>query len=100
MDIIIQSQGFKASGHLEDLLREKLEKIGHHANKIMRADVNLYLGATNEIKNNYCDIRLEVPGNDHFAKKNSTSFEHAIVECVDALQHMIEKSKEKETSYR
>ena len=100
MDIIIQAEGFKASEHLEDLLREKLDKVAHHAPKVIRAHVILLKGPATELKNNYCEIRLEVPGNDHFVKKHSSSFEHAIVECTEALQHMVERSKEKELSHR
>jgi putative sigma-54 modulation protein len=100
MEINVQSQGFKASENLENLIREKLERLGHHTDKIIRAHVILFKGADAELKNDYCEIRLEVPGNDHFVKKNSSSFEHAIAECVDALQHMVERSKEKEMSSR
>jgi len=45
-------------------------------------------------------MRLEVACYDHFAKKNSTTFEHAITETVDALEHMVEKAKEKDMSKR
>ena len=98
MNITLQAQGFKASEDLTTFLHEKLGKLGDHSDKILRADVTLSMGAAGELQNNYCEIRLVVPGNDHFAKKNSSSFEHAIVESVHALQHMLEKSKEKEKS--
>ncbi len=100
MDIIIQCEGFTASEHLELFLQEKIEKLAQHSDKIIRAHVTFLKGAASEINNNYCEIRLEVPGNDHFAKKHSSSFEHAITECIDALQHQVDKSKEKELSAR
>ena len=100
MDIIIQSQGFKTSSNLENLIGEKIGKLGQHTDKIIRAHITLIKGAETELNNNYCEIRLEVPGNDHFAKKNNSSFEHAIAQCVDALQHMLERSKDKERSNR
>jgi ribosomal subunit interface protein len=98
MDIIIQSIGFTASDLLEQFVREKLSKVDHHVHNIMRADVTLSKGPKAELRNNYCEIRLVVPGYDHFAEKNSTSFEHAITECIDALHHMIERAKDKELS--
>ncbi len=100
MNIIIQSQGFKASENLEGLIREKLEKLGQHTDKIIRANVTLIKGSEHELNNNFCEIRLEVPGNDHFVKKNNSTFEHAIAESVNALQHMLERSKDKELSHR
>ena len=98
MNNTVQAQGFKVSDDLNTFLHEKLSKLGEHTDKIIRADVTLFMGAAGELQNNYCEIRLVVPGNDHFAKKNSSSFEHAIVESVHALQHMLEKSKEREKS--
>jgi len=100
MEIILQCEGFKASEGLENLIHDKLGKLAHHSDKIMNAHVTLLKGPEAELQNNYCEIRLEVPGNDLFVKKNSSSFEHAIAECMTALQHMVEKNKEKEMSHR
>ena len=100
MEIILQCVGFTASDHLEQLLHDKLGKLTRHTDKVMNAHVTLTKGPEAELKNNYCEIRLEVPGNDLFVKKNSTSFEHSVVECVDALHQMLEKNKEKELAAR
>jgi len=100
MDIIIQSIGFKASDSLEQFVHEKLSKIDNHNHNIIRADVTLSKGPKAELQNDYCEIRLVIPGYDHFVEKNSSSFEHAIVEAIDALQHMIERTKDKEISKR
>ena len=100
MHIIIQSIGFKASDSLNQFIHEKLSKVDHHNHNIIRVDVTLTKGPEAELYGDYCEIRLEIPGYDHFVKKNSNSFEHAIVESVDALQHMIEKTKDKEISKR
>jgi len=100
MNIIIQSPGFKASESLETYVREKLTKLNEHDSKIIRADVTLYLGPQSEQANNYCEIRLEVPGADHFVKKNSTTFEHSVIESVEALHRMIQKDKDKNIDRR
>jgi len=100
MDIILQSIGFTASDKLREFVNEKLDKFGHHLHNVIRADVTLTKGPEAEQRNNYCEMRLEVSGYDHFAKKNSTTFEHAITETVDALEHMVEKAKEKDMSKR
>ena len=99
MDIIIQSLGFKHSNSLEEFVREKLSKLNNEAEKIVRANVTLYQGSgTNQ--NNYCEIRLEVPGNDHFVKKHNEVFESAILEAVETLTKVFRRSKEKEMSRR
>jgi putative sigma-54 modulation protein len=95
MDIIIQSLGFTASENLENFIREKLDKFEREA-KIIRANVTLFMGPDSNPGKYYCEIRLEVPGNDHFVKKNSDTFERAIVDSVDTIHHALRKAKEKQ----
>ncbi|MEO8769864.1 MAG: HPF/RaiA family ribosome-associated protein [Ferruginibacter sp.] len=95
MNIIIQSLGFKSSESLEIFIREKISNIKD--DKIIRANVILFKGPASNPENDYCEIRLEVPGNDHFVKKHSAHFEVAITECVDILTQMLTKAKEKKS---
>ena len=97
MDIIIQSLGFKASEHLEDLIREKLNRIINESDKVIRANVTLYIGSDSNPENNVCEIRLEVPGNDLFIKESAKDdFEQAVDSAVNKLQSMLRKTKEKQ----
>ena len=100
MDIIIQSLGFKASDHLEEFVREKVNRAVLESDKVVRANVTLYAASESNPNNNVCEIRVEVPGNDHFVKKASSVFEQAITECTDALQQIIRKAKDKQISNR
>jgi putative sigma-54 modulation protein len=100
MDIIIQSLGFKASDHLEGFIREKLNRVLLQSDTVIRANVTLYAGSESNPENNVCEIRLEVPGNDHFVKKSSDVFEKAIAECIDALQKIIRRTRDKQISNR
>jgi putative sigma-54 modulation protein len=95
MDIIIQSLGFTAGADLEGFIRQKLEKFDKEIN-IIRANVALYTGSQSNPNWSYCEIRLEVPGNDIFVKRNSDSFEKAIIDTVSTLQKNIHKAKEKQ----
>jgi putative sigma-54 modulation protein len=97
MDIIIQSLGFKAGADLEAFVREKIGKLDNELN-IIRANVVLYTGSQSNPNWSYCEIRLEVPGNDLFVKRNSDSFEKAIVDTVNILQQNIHKAKEKQVA--
>jgi putative sigma-54 modulation protein len=95
MDIIIQSLGFKAGEELESYIREKLSKLTP-SDHIVRANVTLYLGPDRATPNDYCEIRLEVPGNDLFVKQSNTDFDQAVDEAVNRLQNMLRKAKEKQ----
>ena len=95
MDVIIQSLGFKAGADLEAFVREKLEKFDKELN-IIRANVTLYTGSQSNPNRSYCEIQLEVPGNDLFVKRNSDSFEKAIGDTIRTLKLNVLKAKEKQ----
>ena len=98
MDIIIQSLGFKAGDTLENFIREKVSSL--KSDHIVRANVTLFMGPDNNPDNNYCEIRLEVPGNDHFVKKQGQFFETAVNECMDVLTQMLNKDKDVQVARR
>ena len=98
MDIIIQSLGFNAGESLERFIKEKVTAL--KSDTIVRANVTLFLGPSSSPENNYCEIRLEVPGNDHFVKKQSQYFETSVSECVDVLTQMIKKTRDKDIARR
>ena len=95
MDIIIQSLGFTAGEELENYVREKIEKLKPN-DHIVRANVTLFLGPDKSITNTYCEIRLEIPGNDLFIKENSPEFEQSVDTAIDRLQAVMRKAKEKQ----
>jgi putative sigma-54 modulation protein len=98
MDIIIQSLGFNAGDSLESFIREKVNTL--KSDTIVRANVTLYKGPASNPENDYCEIRLEVPGNDHFVKKVGAHFETSVHECVDVLNNMIKKARDKSVDRR
>lgn len=94
MDVIIQSKGFTAGKELEDYIIDKLQKLNKMDDGIIRARVMLQEGQE-QVDNKHCDIRLEVPGNDLFVKKNSANYEAAALEAIDTLQSVIRRNKDK-----
>ena len=94
MDVIIQSLGFKHSEHLESYINEKLQKLTP-GDRIIRANVTLFQGPDRAAPTDYCEIRLEVPGPDLFVKESSAEFEQAIDECINKLQGILRKQKDK-----
>lgn len=89
MDIIIQHLGFNTSETLDAFIREKINTL--KSDKIVRANVTLYLASDGNPNNQVCEIRLEVPGNDYFVKKGSVHFETAVNECVNILKNKFKK---------
>ena len=99
MDIIIQSLGFKAGEDLEAYVKEKLSKLNPN-DHIVRANVVLFLGPDKASRNTYCEIRLEVPGNDHFIKESDTDMYQAVDMAVNKLQQIVRKARDKQSDKR
>ncbi|GAB4092189.1 HPF/RaiA family ribosome-associated protein [Flaviaesturariibacter terrae] len=99
MDIIIQSLGFKHSNELEGYIREKLEKKLKSTDRIVRANVTLFQGPDRNTAENYCEIRLEVPGPDLFVKEHSASYEQAVDSCIDVLASQMKRAHDKQIAH-
>ncbi len=91
--IVLQSVQFKASEKLEAYVNEKVGKLLEQDSSIIRADVTLFEGEAGNHRNQFCEILLSVPGENHFVKKNSESYEKSIQDAVKTLQQVIRKRK-------
>lgn len=100
MDVLIQSLGFKAGQGLESYVSEKVNKLDHMTDNVVRADVTLFMGPESQPDKYHCEIRLEVPGKDHFVKKNADTFEKAVMSAVGSLQNMVRKVKARQSDKR
>lgn len=98
--IILQSVQFKASSRLEAFVQEKVSKLFEQDPSIIRADVTLFEGSAGDTKNRFCEIRLSVPGTNHFVKKNSENYEKSILDAVRTLQKILRRHKTKEIMNR
>ncbi len=95
MNVKINSVHFKADRKLEAFIQEKVGKLTQYFDGIVSADVILKLENTETPENKITEIKLSIPGNDLYAKKQSKTFEEATDEVVDALKVQIKKYKEK-----
>ncbi len=95
MKVTVQSVHFNADQKLLDFIEAKLEKLATHYDKIIESEVTLRLENASNNENKVAEIRLHVPGNDLFAKRQCSSFEEATDLAVDALRNQITKHKEK-----
>ena len=98
MNIKINSVKFSPTKKLETFVSEKIKKLSQYSEDIIGAEVFLKLENTQELENKVAEIRIEIPGNDLFVKKQSKSFEESTDNAIDALKKLISKYKEKRKS--
>ncbi len=95
MNIKMQSIGFKTDQKLEAFITQKLTKLNKFDNNINGYNVTLNVENSDPKENKVVEIKVNVPGNELFAKKQSNSFEAATELVVEALRIQILKNKEK-----
>jgi putative sigma-54 modulation protein len=95
MEITIQSLHFTANADLNNFVIDKVNKLAHHYDRILSANVVLKVDKSKTADNKVCEIRLAVPGEDLFAKNQYETFEEATTATVDALENQITKMKAK-----
>ena len=93
MEIIISSLNFKTDKTLEIFVREKVSKLFNQCNKIIRVCVTLREAGNRNPENKLCEIRLVIPGNDHFVKKCTRVYEKSVLQAVQALQKILRRNK-------
>jgi ribosome-associated translation inhibitor RaiA len=94
MHITIQSVNFKAGSTLEYFIAEKVSKLFRQSDHIIRAEVTLREGDRGNRYNKLCEIRLVIPGNDHFVSKGSEGYEKSVLESVRTMQQVLRSSKQ------
>jgi len=95
MNMNMQSVGFKADKKLEAFINQKLSKLSKFDNSICDYNVILNIENSDPKENKVVEVKINVPGNELFARKQSNSFEAATELVTDALRIQILKNKEK-----
>lgn len=95
MKVNITSVHFKSDKKLEEYIQDKVGKLSGFFDGVIGSDVTLKLEKNEKEGNKIAEIRLQIPGNDLFAKKQSKSFEQATDTAVEALRKQLTKYKEK-----
>lgn len=98
MKVKIQTVHFNADKNLESFIHERMDKLITRHQDIVLAEVTLRLDKAQTMENKIAEIKLEVPGNNLFAKKQSKTFEEAADTAVEALQRQLKKYKDKRSS--
>jgi putative sigma-54 modulation protein len=95
MNIQIHSVRFDADKKLLDFIDQKVKKLGRYYDQIIGVDVFLRLAKSENTENKIAEIKLDIPVNPLFAKKQSKTFEEAVDLSIDALKIQITRQKEK-----
>jgi putative sigma-54 modulation protein len=90
---IDQFFAFQGRCKLEEFIKEKVSKFPNLFEGVLGCDVILKLDQASNNENKIAEIRVLIPGNDLFAKKQAKSFEEAVDNSVDALKRQIKASK-------
>ena len=88
-----------ATPQLLDFIKRKVDKLEAIYERIVDGEVFLKLENGEAIDNKIVEIKLNIPGNQLFAKEQSESFEAATDQAVDALRRQLRKYKEKQSSH-
>ncbi|MCP4313516.1 MAG: HPF/RaiA family ribosome-associated protein [Bacteroidetes bacterium] len=95
MDIKMHSIRFDADQKLLDFINTKINKLPNVYDDIMGAEVFLRLNNDEDRENKLVEIKLDIKGQNVFAKKQCKSFEEATDLSIDALKKQLVKRKGK-----
>ncbi len=96
MEIKIHSIHFDADQKLIDFIEKKVGKLVQFYDNILGAEIFLRLDKDQSLENKLVEIKLAIPKNDLFAKKQSRTFEESTDNAVEALRRQLQKTKEKQ----
>jgi putative sigma-54 modulation protein len=95
MKLTINAVHFKTDQKLEEFISKKLSKVEKLYNSVIASEIVLKVDKNESRGNKITEIKLMIPGNDLFVKKQSDSFEQATDIAVNALIKQLKKHKDK-----
>ncbi len=95
MKININAVRFKTDKKLDDFISDKVGKLYQYFDGVIGSEITLRLDSNEKVKDKIVEIRVMIPGNDLYAKKESKSFEEATTQAVEAVKKQLTKYKEK-----
>jgi putative sigma-54 modulation protein len=96
MKLQIHSIQFDADDKLIEVIKKKLNKLETFYDRIIDGEVFLKIENDESRINKIIEIKLNIPGNQLFAKERARSFEIGADEATEALRRQIKKFKEKQ----
>ncbi len=99
MKLQMHSIHFDADQKLVDFIQKKADKLETFYDRIIDGEVFMRLDKGDAKDNKVIEIKVNIPGNQLFAKVQSSSFEAATDEAAEALRRQLKKYKEKLTEH-
>ena len=96
MKLQIHSVRFDSDYKLINLIKKKLVKLETFYNRIIDGKVFLRIVNDESRINKIIEIKLNIPGNQLFAKERARTFEIGADEVTESLRRQIKKFKEKQ----
>ncbi|MEQ9441683.1 MAG: ribosome-associated translation inhibitor RaiA [Cyclobacteriaceae bacterium] len=98
MKLQMHAVHFDADPKLIDFIQRKTEKLEALYERIIDGEVFLKLENIGAVDNKIVEIKINIPGNQLFAKEQDESFEAAADKTVEALRRQLKKYKEKQAA--
>ena len=98
MKLKMQAVHFTADQKLLDFIQKKTDKLETFYDHIIDGEVFLRVEKVQDKDNKTVEIKLNLPGEQLFAKETASSFEAATDFTVEALRRQIKKYKGKKTA--
>ncbi len=95
MNVSINSVHFKADNKLEQFIERKVGKLSGLYEGVIGSEVTLKIDKAETKDNKVAEIRVQIPGYDLYAKKQSNTFEEAADTALSAIRKQLEKHKGK-----
>jgi len=93
MNVSINSVHFKADNKLEQFIERKVGKLSGLYEGVIGSEITLKIDKAETNENKIAEIRIQIPGYDLYAKKQSNTFEEATDTAVSAIRKQLEKHK-------
>lgn len=93
MNVSINSVHFKADNKLEQFIERKVGKLSGLYEGVIGSEITLKIDKAETNDNKIAEIRIQIPGYDLYAKKQSSTFEEATDTAVSAIKKQLEKHK-------
>ena len=95
MRVNINSVHFKADKKLVAFIKEKMGKLTQVFDGVIDGEVSLKVDNNESRDNKIAEIRVAIPGNNLYVKKQSKTFEESTDNAVEALRRQLTKYKDK-----
>ncbi len=95
MKLQTHSIHFDADVKLLDFIQRKVDKLETFYDQIVDGEVFLRVN-NSKVENKTVEIKLNIPGNQLFAKEEAKSFEEATDQATEALRRQLRKLKVKQ----